>query len=362
MMGLIIIFMRIFVLFIILSFSSVINAKDLYYLVEENDQIGIILLSLGHPNLWAKNGKVNQFKRLHKIKYPQKMLEGMVLKISEDNIIFKKNIIISKDNFKFVKKINTNSQYYELLNQEGVNPKQIVLAVFPKIEVVNEIKKSEIKEKREETEKQNAKSSHSINLYPGVGGFMASNKENDRGVQTSTFSGTQPMLQLKGIYSTDLFGSLSVDLLTKKIFNKEFSFPVNIDYRLQFVPKWNITDSFKLALSHSSLRHSYVGKRSDQEIAYELKSNFIGIGFVIPRDNFWFEMYAEKAYSGEITSREQTLKAHKGLRFDAELVYPLFRELKIIPGLNYYQLKDSSLNYNLKVFETRLVMALEFEP
>lgn len=347
---------------ITLVFLSTSQAEDLYYQVEKNDQIGSILLSLGHINLWSRDQKVNQFKKQQNIDSSDKIWEGAFLKFSDDNIIFKNNIIRFKDSFKFKKKINTLSQYYEMQNQEVVNDEQITRKNFSKIEVFDQ-KKSDVHQKTVIPKKEvvNEETVHSLNLYPGIGGFIASDQEEDRGVSTSTFTGLQPLIQFKGIYSTDLFGSLSIDLLSKKIISSKFSFPINLDYRVQFVPKWNLSDGFKLAFSHSTIRHSYVGKSSNIETSYELKSNFVGIGMVVPRDNFWLEMYLEKAYSGKTTSKEQTINANQGLRIDAELVYPIYRQWTIIPGLNYYRLKDPVSNYKLSVFETRLVLAMEFE-
>lgn len=205
------------------------------------------------------------------------------------------------------------------------------------------------------------KQSHEFNLYPGVGFFTASNYEDDRGVKTSTFSGVQPMIQFKGIYSSDLFGSVSVDLMTKKIINSQFSFPINLDYRMQFVPKWNFTDTFRFALSLSTLKHSYVGKSSTVEVPYELTSHFIGLGVVVPHDHFWYELYVEKAFSGEAKSSELTQKTTNGIRIDTEVVYPIYKEWRILPGINYYYVKNSSTNYAFSVLESRLVFAREFE-
>ena len=136
---------------------------------------------------------------------------------------------------------------------------------------------------------------------------------------------------------------------------------INIDYRFQYVPKWNLDSKVKLAISHSVLRHSYVGKSSNTELAYELKSNFIGAGLVFGEDNFWLELFIVKAYSGETKSSEVTKKSNTGIRFDSELVYPISEYLRIIPGINYYQVKESSLNYQLSVYEARFVIAREFE-
>lgn len=320
-------------------------ANEYSYEVVENDQLGVILLSLGHKKLWSKNGKVNQFKTSS---LPDLIWPGSILKVSSDDIVFKKNVIIENNEIKFHKMIKTIPEYDLCLSNENI-PEVEMPNERPQISIVAPTK--DIKEK----------TIHSFNIYPGIGGFIASNNENDRGVTTSTLSGFQPIVQLKGIYSTNLFGSLSIDLLTKKIISSQFSFPQNIDYRIQIVPKWNFSEKFKFAVSHSFLQHSYVGKNSTVEVPYKLTSNFVGLGIVVPRDSFWFEIYIEKAYTGETKSSETTQKATSGVRVDTELVYPFYKEWKILPGINYYQLKNSDTNYKLSVYEARMVLAREFE-
>jgi hypothetical protein len=198
-------------------------------------------------------------------------------------------------------------------------------------------------------------------LYPGTGGFVASDKEVDRSTITSTFTGLQPLIQIKGIYSNERFGSLSFDLFAKKIFNDQFSFPVNLDWRLQFVPKWNFTDSFHFALSHSIIKHSYVGKSSSLEIPYELKSRFIGLGLVFPKELYWFELYIEKAYTGDSKSTELTQDASRGWRVDSELVYPVSTHWRVLPGVTYYKVDSNQAEYSFSVFEARLILSREFE-
>jgi hypothetical protein len=39
------------------------------------------------------------------------------------------------------------------------------------------------------------------------------------------------------IYSNDLFGTLSIDLLTKKIITNSLNLPINFDYRLQYIQR-----------------------------------------------------------------------------------------------------------------------------
>jgi hypothetical protein len=346
---------KIIITIIILGVNlSLCLAKDYFYTVEQNDQLGTILLSLGHRKLWPKDGMVNQFKKSSSLKKPNNIYEGSILKIQDNDILFKKNINLLQDNITLKKKIKTLPEFDELLkNEELVNEKYSEVTP-PNIEILQNV------DEKKQTEEKKAVT-QSFNFYPGLGGFTATNQETDRGVITSTFSGLQPMIQLKGIYSNDLFGSLSFDLLTKKIISSTFSFPLNIDYRLQYVPIWNISDSVKLAISHSVLHHSYVGKNSNVEVPYELKSNFIGLGIVIPRDNFWFELYVEKAYSGNTKSNEVAQSADKGIRIDSEIVYSIYKEWRLMPGINYYQLNDIAPDYKFQAFEARLVISHEFE-
>lgn len=350
----------IFALFI-LSFSSVSMANSIYYQVESGDQLGRIFLSLGHKKLWSKDGKVNKFKKSSNVKFPNKLKVGSYIKLNDQEIVFKKNITIKNDSLYFKKKIKTIPEYEKLLAEEGITEDQIADQDFPSVEFVNKKTTEKVSPEITAEEFIEEKSIHSFNIYTGIGTFVAYNKENDRGVSTSTFSGLQPLVQIKGIYSSSLFGSLSFDLLTKRLITSEFNFPINFDYRVQLLPKWNISENFLIAISHSFLKHSYVGKSSDLEVAYELKSNFVGLGIVLPRNNYWFELYVEKAYNGETKSNEQTQKAASGIRIDTEFVLPVSTNWRIIPGLNYYQLKDKETDYSFDVVEGRLVLAREFE-
>lgn len=339
--------------------TSLVSAKDFFYKVEQKDQLGIIFLSLGHRRLWQKDGKVNQFKKSSSLKTVDKVRIGDILKIDEKDIIFKKNVTIEKDYIHLKKKIKTMPEYKIALNAEGIDEQDLSEQELPKIEVVQASEVPVSEAPVEEVEE--VKSIHSFDLYPGIGGFVANDTEEDRSVKTETFTGLQPLVQLKGIYSSDLFGSLAIDLLTKKIFTDNFSFPINFDYRIQLLPKWNISDNFKLAVSVSSIQHSYVGKSNETEVAYKLTSNFVGVGMVIPTDKFWFEFYVEKAIDGETTSGVQTQNTSEGWRFDTELVYSLYDKWRLLPGINYYKIEDETTDYSLGVFETRLVFAREFE-
>jgi hypothetical protein len=342
--------MKILLLAVLVSLVPDAYPKDFYYKVEEGDQIGTVLLSLGHSQLWSKQGKVNHFKKQSKRKV-NRIFPGNTLKISEEDILFKKNVtFLENDYFRLIKKIKTASEYQDLLKEEESIVEQTPKE-FP-LEVVGNDQKNPEEESKE-------KSISSFNLYLGAGGFIASNHETNTGLSTKTFTGLQPLVQLKGIYSHSIVGSFSFDLLSKKIISSDYSFPINIDYRLQFLPKWNISESFKLALSHSVVRHSYVGKGLTKDVSYELRTNFLGIGFVWPQEEFWFEGYIEKAYYGETSSSLATIKDCEGIRLDTELVYPLYNNWKIIPGLNYYSVENDNQKYKLSVLETRVTFALE---
>jgi hypothetical protein len=205
------------------------------------------------------------------------------------------------------------------------------------------------------------KSSNRLKVFPAIGLFATNNKETDQQTATTNFSGIQPMIELKTIYSNDLFGTLAIDLLTKKIIKNSLNLPINFDYRIQYIPKRNFTGNIKFSISHSTITHSYIGKHSEADLTYKLKSHFIGLGFIIPKDHSWFEFYFEKAYSGEASSSESTQKASKGFRLNTEWIYPISDKFRIIPGLSYYSLKQTSTQYQLSAFNACLSMAREFE-
>lgn len=326
-------------------------SKSLSYEVEAKDQLGSILLSLGHRKLWNKSGKVHYFKRSFKSKLPSKLIPGMIIHLDESEVNFKKNVIIDGGNLKILRKIKTLDEFDELLKAENLQitePENLQVSESDK-NVTYEVEKS-----------VNAPES-SFSFYPGIGFFVSSNAEKDNQISTTTFSGLQPLVQIKSIYSNDLYGAISVDVLAKKIISGKFKFPINLDYRLQFIPKWNFTDYFRFALSHSKVSHSYVGKHSDSDIGYELKSGFIGVGLVLPLDYYWFEFYIEKMYLGQTSSLEYVQNDLAGFRLDSELVYPLTSKFKLIPGASYYNLKNESSEYRIRVFEARLSIARDFE-
>lgn len=348
--------MKIFIIFLGLSVTISSFANDVYYKIEANDQLGVVFLSIGHNRLWQKDGKVNLFKKNFKKKNLDLFYPGSFIKLREEDILFKKNVVFSRKFFKIIKKAKKQNEYDELLRDENLNEETISNAPVPEVLILTTEK---LKSSKQAPPIQEL--IQSFNLYPGVGLFIARDSESDRAVSTSTLTGIQPLVQFKGIYSTSLFGSICVDILAKKIINDKFSFPVNTDYRVQLVPKWNFTDNFRFSFSHSIISHSYVGKSTDTEIAYKLKSNFIGFGFVVPREVFWLEFFIEKAYSGETQSTESTQSASKGFRLDSEIVYPISKNWRILPGINYYHLKQNSAEYSLSVVELRTVFARDFD-
>lgn len=355
-------------LLILLSLTFLFNswAKDYFYKVEENDQLGVILLSLGHKRLWSKDSQVNLFKKKFHLKLPNKLYKGNILKFNEKDLIFKKNIVFDDSYFQITTKAKNLSQFNELLRNEKFQNEEITESeTTPLIEIVN-LPDSISTDSKLQTGTPPAvlpdtETIHSFNVYPGIGAFLTIDSEKDGTISSSTFSGLQPMIQLKGIYSNTSVGTICLDLLAKKIITNKFSFPINSDYRFQVVPKWNFTEHFRFAISHSIITHSYVGKSSETEIVYKLNSKFIGFGIVVPSDIFWFEIFFEKAYSGETKSIESTKQATKGYRLDSELVYPIAKNWRILPGLNYYKLEKNSADYSLSVVELRAVLARDFE-
>lgn len=315
-----------FIILFSFLFSTPLFSKTLIYTVENNDQLGTLFLSIGHKKLWAENGIINILNKELEVKDVSIITPGKQLKIPEDCILFKKNITRENDDFFIIKKINTLKEYEELLKNENLKKSDVAKS--------NKTFKIEIDEEKEN--KKEKKVTHTFNFYPGVGFFLANNSERDQAATTTTFTGFQPLIEFKAIYSNDLLGSLSADFLTKKIFNSGESFPLNIDYRLQFVPRWNFTDYFRFAFSHSILIHSYKGKHIENNINYKLTSRFWGLGFIVPSDHYRFEFYFEKAYSGETTSNQYTQDTKNAFRIDAEVIYPFNEKWRLIPGLNYY--------------------------
>lgn len=60
-----------------ISFNT--QATEYYYQVRKNDQLGIILLSLGYKKLWSREGAVNRFKKKSNVKKSDEILQGSTL-------------------------------------------------------------------------------------------------------------------------------------------------------------------------------------------------------------------------------------------------------------------------------------------
>ena len=315
--------------FLNLSLPTLVWAKDYIYRIERGDTYGNILLSIGHENVWSDKTLINTF--LHKDPKVDKIKNlhvGKVLHIPLEMIKFRKNVRASQGRIQIIRKISKLSEFRELAEQE-------------KIEI--------------KTEYRSLKT-----LYMGAGGFYANNTYQFEDTKSVTKSGLQPVIQAKFIWSHEAFGSLAFDIFAKKIFNNQFSFPLNIDGRIQFLPKYNLPGDFKLALSHSFLKHSYaVGEESSKGSVQKLNGRFIGLGVVVPKDNFWYEFYFEKMYAGTNESKLGNISVKDGWRIDSELVYPIFDKWKFIPGVNYFQFDNSAKKANLNVWELRMVFARE---
>lgn len=335
----------ILILSFVLSSFAFAETKKLFYIVEKGDTFGSIILSLGHLKLWSGSAYVNKFKNKVSPKEVSQVNPGDKIRFSETEIIFRKNIEVEGDQIFIKKKIKKIAQWEEQRKlEEAVKPTKA-----PEVVIVEKEDSTVVYENKNWT----------MDLYPGFGGFLAQDGEQDRSTQTKTQTGLQPMLQLKGIYSHSSVGSIAFDVLAKKIINSKFSFPVNTDFRLQYIPKWIDLGNVNLAVSYSRLRHSYVGKPLDEEIEYELQASFLGVGLVWPRESWWYEIYLEKAVNGKTESDEQDIALHEGWRIDSELIYPVSKKLRIIPGINYYTTKNSSQNYQMSVFELRSTLVWE---
>lgn len=329
-------------------FLNPVFAKSYRYEVEKGDTLGTILLSLGHLKLWKPQGMVNHFQQRAPELGTGQLIRGREISIPEEYIVFKSNVTLKDDKLTFVKKIKTQPEFRELLSKQD--------AVVP---VDHEVSKKE--EPAPTKVPPEPSQPIGLSLYPGAGLFLALNQAENNGVMTVTQTGIQPMAQLKGIYSNALLGAFSFDVLAKKIINPKYSFPINLDYRLQYLPQWNVSESYRLALSYSILRHSYVGKGAGEEEAFQLNTQFAGLGFVLPRDVFWFEVYLEKEVSGETKSDTYNVSTKNGWRLDSELIYPIGPHWKIIPGINYFRFEDKSQSYKFHVVETRLIFARQFD-
>lgn len=335
-----------FLLFLVLLSEA--WSKPVYYRVEKDDQLGIIFMSIGHLKLWNYDGKVNLFKRSFHSVSPDVIKSGVVLRLDDEDIILKANVeFLEKDFFRIKKKIRTKEEFNLLVQNENIDLNKVKL---PSVDLV---------------EKQSSNvtihSYKSFVLYAGAGGFVSRTQEKSEDASNSTFSGLQPIVQAKAIYSHTKIGSLSFDGFAKKIFTGQFSFPVNFDYRFQYLPIWNFQKYVRLAFSHSAIKHSYVGKADGEDKPFLLKSKFIGVGLVVPQDTFWYEFYFEKAYEGQMSSSSGNESRHSsgGYRFDTELVYPYSKKWRLIPGLNYYVLSDKQTD-RFTVLEARLILGYEF--
>lgn len=336
-----------------LTFPILAYTQPLNYEVQKNDQLGTIFLSLGHKKLWPRDGKVNLFKQRIDTKIPKKIWPGQILKIEKNDILFTKNVKIENDKIIILKKIKNLKDFEEQSKIEGM----VELSV-------NENVKLNLEESSSSndlsTDTKDMSSNDSLVFYPAIGFFFAQDKETTSSFSTNTQTGLQPLIQVKAIYSNELYGSVSTDLLIKKIFTSQFNFPINFDYRIQLLPNVTQLSPFRVAISHSVIAHSYVGKQFNKDEQYKLTSNFIGIGFIYPMDDQWFELYFEKAYNGKIKGPRSKMNATEGFRIDSEYIFPVLDDINLIPGLNYYSLKQNNGSYKLDVYELRLTMAKEF--
>lgn len=333
---------------ILLCFSLPFTAsasETKYYLVEKGDTLGSVVLSMGYLKLWSGSAYVNKFKNKVSPRKVHNVSVGDKIYFDESDIIFKKNIRIEGDRIFIVKKIIRIAEWKAQKAAEDISGAPAV----PVKVVLESEKTTHVYENK----------SWSFDLYTGLGLFSARDVENDRSTQTTTMTGLQPIVQMKGIYSHLKVGSIAFDVLAKKIFNSKFNFPVNTDFRFQYLPKWIDLNFMNLAFSWSTLRHSYVGNPEDEAKEYELSADFVGMGLVWPRESYWYEIYIEKAISGEARSNEQTITLKDGWRIDSELIYPVSKKLRIIPGINYYTTKNSSLNYQMSVLEFRSTLVWE---
>lgn len=322
--------------------------KQLFYQVEKGDTFGTVIFSLGYIRLWSGSAYVNKFKNRITPTTVNKVAVGDRVYFNQSEIIFTKNVNIEGNRIFFKKKIRKLKEWKELMAQEeNQNPE-------PEPELLI------VQSKNKEEKKVYTRSRSDYDLYVGGGAFMARDVELDRASKTTTMTGFQPMVQLKGIYSHSSIGSLAIDVLAKKIFNKEFSFPVNTDFRLQYIPKWIDLGSVNLAASFSTITHSYVGIPEEDEKEYTLKANFLGLGVVLPKGSYWYEIYIEKAISSTTKSDDQTITLDEGWRLDSELIYPLGDDWRLIPGINYYTTKSGADDYQMTVLELRTTIAVEF--
>ncbi|MCM2348581.1 MAG: hypothetical protein NDI69_01080 [Bacteriovoracaceae bacterium] len=330
-----------------LNVEAASTKAKLYYQVEAGDTFGTVIFSLGYIRLWTGSAYVNKFKNRINPKELNRVDVGDKIYFDESEIIFKKNIRREGDRIYFHRKIRKLADWRELRAREKIEedlpkaPESIVLEKKDEVRVFN-----------------NTKSSYEI--YLGAGGFVAQDMETDNATETTTMTGLQPLVQLKGIYSHSAMGSMAVDVLAKKIINADFSFPVNTDFRLQYIPKFINLGPVNLAFSYSMLKHSYAGKPVDEVKEYELSAQFAGIGLVLPRGSYWYEIYLEKSLAARTVSNDKSISLGSGWRLDSELIYPWGPQWRIIPGINYYTTENSSKKYEMNVLELRTTISWLF--
>jgi hypothetical protein len=336
----------------VLCWSVGARARTYFYRVEENDQLGVIVYSLGHTSLWDQVGAVNFFKDTQRLAEPNQIYAGSIFKIQESDIVFKDNVQRRGKWITFKKKIRTRAEF------------AAALALRPKAErrrSAGPLRIGVVKRSQQSQKLIRPANQFATQLYLGGGGFIARNAETAAGVRTESLTGLQPMAQVKGIFTATHWGSVSLDAMAKKILNAPFDFPVNFDYRLQLLPRWSAGKNLRFAVSLSEVRHSYVGKAASEDIAVDLRSRFAGLGVVIPQEKSWFELYVEKAFDGRVRPRGEGAgkSATGGYRVDTEYVSPFAGAWFLIPGLNYYALSTNN-DYRFHVIEARLTFAREF--
>ena len=348
--------MKIFLLFFCFFISF--KAHSLVYQFDKGDDLGGVLISFGYKQLWTGEKAINKFKNRIKTRKLSSIQTGRLFNIELEEIKFKKNISISENNVFLIRKIKTIKEWEEINQNEmsNVTPTDLMSQKEPTPPAKDlEVLVPEVLE----TKEIEVTNDSTLKLFGGGGIFLANDSEIDRNVKTSTYTGIQPMLDFKLIYSHSQLGSVASELMLKKILNSGYQFPLNYDFRFQVLPQYFQLNNFQFAVSYSTNTHSYIGKPSVREIEYELNSHFFGLGMIYQNRDFWVELYIEKAMSGQTKSSEKSLTIDQGMRLDAEVIYPINDKWSLIPGLNYSQYKGA--NYQINVIETRLNITREFE-
>lgn len=335
-------------------------ANSLYYKLEEGDQLGQILLSLGNKRIWNKTGKLHIWKKNFQIWKPRKLIPGEIVTIDSSFIKFKKNVTIDDNQVFFIKKITNLNEYDDLFNQENNEEIAKENEEETKEEIKNEIGLSNNSEKIPELilPVSNITEKSSITILPAIGFATSKTSEKDDNISTTTSTGLQPILQMKLIYQIQKYGIFLADFKFKKIINDKFDFKNNIDSSLEYIFNWNIVSHLKFSLTHSFANYSFVGKHSDNEIGYEFNSKFIGAGLIFLGDNFWLESYFEKMYTGKTVSSEIVHDNLDGFRISTELNYPIYKGLRFLPALYYYDITGS--NYRIRTFDAKIAFGREF--